>query len=342
MPRFIHVANTHIAGEKKRCWEIQKSGGYVPIGFTEQNLTRKSIEEVEESLEELGSKAKTTFRRFLSLEKGDIVIVPNGAQGIFGIGEISGECEFETRKHLAGYEENGDANYYSHYRNVSWLISFDNLPKGYLSTSELYQKGDTKLYLMGTTGKLYDEVPKCIQRLLSSEENFNKVEGKKEEVKTIDSEIVEIPEFLNDTLKEIEVLRDLQQYHSEKAHEVLVESLLVKLGYEKHKEIRYQVRKADICVFIENEKSEKCLIAVEVKSDWGMNSMTCHPAVKQCYGYATELGARYVIATNGNFYEVYDRTKGLSVDENYIGDFSLTKMTKEGLDLIEILKKQNS
>jgi len=43
--------------------------------------------------------------------------------------------------------------------------------------------------------------------------------------------------------------------------------------------------------------------------------------------------------TNGDYYAIYDRDKGRSYDDNFMGDFNLTELTKDKIDLVNTLKK---
>ena len=122
--------------------------------------------------------------------------------------------------------------------------------------------------------------------------------------------------------------------HTEKAHEALVVSFYETLGYKKFADIKYQLSKIDIAIQTKN----KTLIVNEVKRDWNL-SKNILPAVEQAYSYAQKVGSKFAVVTNGDYYAIYDRDQGRSYDNNFLGDFNLTKLTKEKIRLIDILKK---
>ena len=50
-------------------------------------------------------------------------------------------------------------------------------------------------------------------------------------------------------------------------------------------------------------------------------SATNEKVVSQAYEYAIFEGAQFVVVTNGDYYGVFDRERGLSVTENFVGDY---------------------
>ena len=70
------------------------------------------------------------------------------------------------------------------------------------------------------------------------------------------------------------------------------------------------------------------MIVNEVKKNWGLNRHEIEVR-KQVYNYALNMGIRLAIMTNGDYYAIYDRGKGLSLDDHFIGDFVLSKMTED-------------
>jgi predicted type IV restriction endonuclease len=60
--------------------------------------------------------------------------------------------------------------------------------------------------------------------------------------------------------------------------------------------------------------------------------------VGQAYNYALEKGIRYVAITNGDYYLIRDRLKGLSYEANVLGEFTLSALQDEDLALIDGLK----
>lgn len=145
----------------------------------------------------------------------------------------------------------------------------------------------------------------------------------------------ERPQWLMSLIDNIEMLkRDLE--HKERAHESLVESFYELLGFAKYQDIKHRQGRIDISI----EHKGKVLIVNEVKKDWHL-SYKDNKVLMQAYNYALISGARYVILTNGDYYAIYDRIKGSSYDTQFVGDFRLSKLTKDHAILIDRLKKES-
>ena len=124
--------------------------------------------------------------------------------------------------------------------------------------------------------------------------------------------------------------------HKERAHEFLVETFYELLGFAKYVEIKYRQGRIDISI----EYKNKLLIVNEVKKDWSL-SWRDKKALLQAYNYALETGTPFVVLTNGDYYAIFDRRKGHSYESQFVGDFKLTKLKIEDLEIIENLKKEN-
>jgi len=124
--------------------------------------------------------------------------------------------------------------------------------------------------------------------------------------------------------------------HKERAHESLVETFFINLGYSKHKEVQYRKGRIDISI-VNNEKS---MIVIEVKKEWNLKAKNKSKELQQAYNYALETGTRYIILTNGDYYLFVDRLKGLSYKDNIVGEFELTSLKKEDYEIIQKLKKE--
>jgi hypothetical protein len=123
--------------------------------------------------------------------------------------------------------------------------------------------------------------------------------------------------------------------HTEKAHEALVVSFYEALGYKKFSDIKYQLSKIDIAI----QDKKRTRIVNEVKRSWNLSN-SIEFAREQAYNYALKVGARFVVVTNGDYYAIYDRDKGRSFDDHFIGDFNLTELTDEKITLISTLMKK--
>jgi len=125
--------------------------------------------------------------------------------------------------------------------------------------------------------------------------------------------------------------------HQERAHESLIEDFFVALGYEKHGDIKYRQGRIDLSLW----EGEKLHVIVEVKKDWNLSLYNNPGAVQQAYSYALDKGARWVILTNGDYYAIFDRLKGLSISSNLIGEFRLTSLEEEDETIIQRLSRNN-
>jgi predicted type IV restriction endonuclease len=100
-------------------------------------------------------------------------------------------------------------------------------------------------------------------------------------------------------------------------------------------------KKADISL----SEGSTVHVIVEVKNDWKMSSYDSFGALKQAYSYALEQGARDVVLTNGDWYALYDRTKGankgLKLEENFVGQFHITALEEKDKALIQWLTREN-
>jgi hypothetical protein len=143
------------------------------------------------------------------------------------------------------------------------------------------------------------------------------------------------PEFpwLGDLRRRIEILKQ-DQNHQERAHESLVEIFFEAMAYEKFVDIKHRQGRIDISI----EIGRQIRVVNEVKRDWGLTSDNSK-VVEQAYIYAMRSGSRTVVITNGDYYAVYDRDNGRSIRENFMGEFRLTDLTHDDVDLLVWLNK---
>jgi hypothetical protein len=145
----------------------------------------------------------------------------------------------------------------------------------------------------------------------------------------------ETPDWLKNNIDDVFSLKRDPQ-HLERDHEILVVELFSLLGYSRFRDIKHQRGNIDIRI----DKEDKPLIVIEVKADWSLNR-TNKEARKQAFGYALNTGARYVIITNGDYYCLYDRQKGLSYEDCFVCDFHIANLSKNDEQALEMLKKCN-
>ena len=319
MPRFTTISPTHVAGQKPKAWERFRDGGYVAIGWlNDVDLSGKSLDDIADLIRarEYDNEAAAiqSFERFLSLGRGDYVGVNNTNHGLFGVGIIESGYKFQLRKHDCGPDD--AEHFYPHYRDVKWVNTT------YMPRASLVSTDERPWQPYGTVGKVYPELPPYIARLLG----ISLPTGPKEIV------IVRPPQF-KAVIEMIALLRK-ERNHMERAHESLVEDFFVALGYRKHQDIKYRQGRVDIRL----ELNGRTILIAEVKADWDISSSNDRGAIKQAYGYALEHGVRYVIVTNGDTYVLFDRLKGLSWEDNMLGEFQLSALQQDDLAIIERLQ----
>ena len=167
--------------------------------------------------------------------------VNNVNNGLFGVGTIESGYKFQLRKHDPG----GADYFFPHYRDVKW-VKTEYMPRG-----SLVREGEPNWQPRGTVGKVFDELPPYIARLVG----IAPPTGAKEIL------TVRPPEFKL-VIEAVEVLRK-EREHKERAHESLVEDFFVALGYVKHKVIKYRQGRVDIRI----KPAVHTLLIAEVKND---------------------------------------------------------------------------
>ena len=321
MPQFVTISPTHVAGKKEYAWNNFRDGRYIAIGWMHDDLTGKSIEEVEKTIRKHKfpdeNNAIETFKKFLSLKIGDYVAVNNTNAGLFGIGIIESEYQFKLKRHSTGAEDNED--YYSHLRGVKWIFT------SYVRRQDILEEDETGWQPYGTMGVIHEGVPIYIRRLL----------GEKPPVAPVSVKF-NPPEYLHSLIDRIINFRKDAEHH-ERGHESLVEELLVILGYRRDVDIKYRLGRIDISLW----EGKAQLAVIEVKRDWNLSLINAADAIKQAYWYAHETGCRLVIVTNGDDYLLFDRIKGLSINSNMIGQFRLSSLAEDDVQIIYRLKPDN-
>ena len=319
MPQFVTISPTHVPGKKEFAWNNFRDGGYIAIGWMDEDLTGKTIEQVISIIRkhkfDNENSAIDAFTKLLSLKIGDYVAVNNTNDGLFSVGVIDSGYQYKSKLHDCGDPE----EFYPHFLRVKWTMT------NYVKRSDIIEKSETGWQPYGTMGYIHPEIPLYIRRLL----------GEKPQPAT-PYPTLEVPEFLHPIIQTIKVLRK-DPNHQERAHESLVEDFFVSLGYNKHSEIKYRQGRIDLSLW----NGAMPLVVVEVKKEWDINPYKSVAAIKQAYSYALDLGCRLVIVTNGDDYLLFDRIKGLSVDTNMIGQFRISAITEDDILLINRLKPSN-
>ena len=326
MPKFLIISPTHVSGKKRYAWKQFKENNYIALGWMDVDLTNKSMDEVKDVIyksnevpENKKSDAIKHFKKFLSLKKGDYVGVKNTIDGLFGIGKIISNYKYRHKIHRPGPDEE---DCYSHTFSVDWIVTT------YLKRTNIIREDEKSWVPFGTFGTLHKSLPPYVLRILGKndekDDEKDKAENKKE---------IKLPQKLVPILSSLKELKN-DSNHKERSHESIVEDFLVKLGYKKHKHIKFRQGRIDISIKEDNQ----CYLIIEVKRKWNLNLNTAEKAVQQAYGYALKTGTQLVVITNGDDYLLFDRLKGLSIKDNYLGKFKISSLTKDGLDLLNQLK----
>lgn len=147
---------------------------------------------------------------------------------------------------------------------------------------------------------------------------------------------VEVPSQLNEILDDIKKLK-VDATHQERAHESLIERFFEYLGYQRVNDIKFRVGRVDVSITVQG----KPRIVIEVKKYWNLNVKKGVDAIHQAYNYALVNGAKFVIVSNGDYYAIFDRDVGRTYNDNLKGEFVLSNLSEDDLQLINFLKKSN-
>ncbi len=116
--------------------------------------------------------------------------------------------------------------------------------------------------------------------------------------------------------------------------ESLVEDFFAAIGYRKHEEIKFRQGRIDLTLV----RDGKPLLVAEVKRNWALSGYNDDGAIQQAYHYAHEVGARYILITNGDYYLLCDRLHGLTYEHQKIGEFRLSSLQEDQLRIIDVLR----
>ncbi|MCP3993469.1 MAG: hypothetical protein GY722_00175 [bacterium] len=332
MPQFLNISPTHIEGKKRESWANCLADNCIAIGWMHVDLTGEALHEVDRLIRSYHfpneASALVSFRRFLSLRVGDYVAVNNAVHGLFGIGIVNSGYRFEPNKYTTGITR-GDPRFDTiEHRFYPHLIGVDWKSEEYMLRRDLLAPGEKGWPPFGTTGPLLSDVPDYILRALG--ERRGAVTAT---VATAPPAVkFEAPGWLGPVVRAIEALK-ADSGHQERAHESLVEEFLVALGYRKHEDIKYRQGRIDVALY----DGDQPTVAFEVKRDWQLSSRN-REVREQVYRYALEQGIRFAAITNGDYYLIYDRMKGLSYDSQLVGEFKLSALQEADLRVIDNLR----
>jgi hypothetical protein len=107
----------------------------------------------------------------------------------------------------------------------------------------------------------------------------------------------------------------------ERNMEDAVKEFFVLLGHDRST-IRFQVGRIDLLI---GDQQEQPSLVCEVKRSL-VSSPTRDDALRKGFDYAARCGARYVVITDADRYEIFDRKAGLDHQSMSVGTFQLTAL----------------
>lgn len=122
----------------------------------------------------------------------------------------------------------------------------------------------------------------------------------------------------------------------ERNMEDAVKDFLVRLGHPTSA-VRFQIGRMDVAV---EGAGGKTLFVFEVKRSLANPSMR-DDALRKGFDYANRTGARYVVLSDADRYELYDRTRGLDHASMHCGSFRLTEFRAADIPVLDILRSRN-
>ncbi len=122
----------------------------------------------------------------------------------------------------------------------------------------------------------------------------------------------------------------------ERNMEDAVKDLLVRLGHPTSA-IRFQIGRMDVAV---EGDGGRTLFVFEVKRSLANSSMR-DDALRKGFDYANRTGARYVVISDADRYELYDRTKGLDHASMLCGSFRLTEFRTDDVAAFDVLRSRS-
>ncbi|MDP2905604.1 MAG: type I restriction endonuclease [Candidatus Omnitrophota bacterium] len=314
-----------------KAWEFDLKNGTIAVGWKDmKDIFMRPITEVEynkiyddfysKKLKRISVYDRKTFWRFWhDISIGDLVIARRGMKRMLAFGEVIGGPFYDENK---GKERVGYLTDYSYanFLSLKWQINEIAFEKQVflMSTIQEIPEDRYNLFIRGES-----------KSVRTQDKVINKLDDHPLEV------ISERPQWLESLINDIESLKNDPQ-HKERAHESLVEAFYELLGFKKFNDIKHRQGRIDISIEIQG----KTIIVNEVKKDWNQ-SYRDKTTIIQAYNYSLESGARFVVITNGDYYAIFDKDKGRSYDANFLGDFQLSKLEKNDLGLIDLLRKDS-
>ena len=303
-------------------WQFDLANNIITIGWPElgdiSNMSHQALSEsVAETYPERPAPtrlAKMLWRFYNEIGVGDLVIARRGRMVLAAVGEVTRPAVYSPGKnpHINAPNVLG----------VSWRDTprdkdFGRIVFPISTVTSISEERFQNLVAVGeppTGGQAKEEKQEAAQK----KEEFLK------------------PFWLLRLLGDIEMLKK-DASHQERAHEALVEAFYEAIGYKRYEDIKHRQGRIDIAI---HERGDAKIVN-EVKRDWGL-SVESEKTVDQAYRYANRTGARFVVITNGDYYGVFDRESGLSIKDNYVGEFRLSQLNSSDIGVIDLLTNKST
>lgn len=305
----------------------------VAVGWYMDDISNMRSEEIEKQAEIRGydnpKEGRHVLLRFRDkIEIGDPVIAYRSPNTIVAVGKIVSDYFYDNKCDLGSAE----GLCYPHMRKVNWREKprmFDRifLPEDFRNIVSIPGTFKTLQYDFSKIERALDNVPEITENNIIRAKNNQSVNIEPS------PKSFEKPNWLVNLINDVETLQKDKE-HKERAHESLVEEFYELLGYTRFVDIKHRQGRIDISI----EHEGKIIIVNEVKKDWNLSHKD-KTVILQAYNYSLESGARFVIVTNGDYYAIFDKDQGRSYESHFVGNFQLSKLEKDGLNLIDFLRK---
>ena len=132
----------------------------------------------------------------------------------------------------------------------------------------------------------------------------------------------------------VSLVREFRERGEEEKRELVAQFFHSVLGYKRAR-VRSEHKHNDVRV---NDRRDEPWLVVEVKGKLEAERESCAPR-RQGFDYAHRHGMRFVVISDADFYEIYDRCSGdlLRYDEMRQGSFKLTALRIRDSDLLSML-----
>src|SRR5439155_25384143 len=129
----------------------------------------------------------------------------------------------------------------------------------------------------------------------------------------------------------ISLVQDFRDRGEEEKRQLVAQFFYEVLGYKRSR-VRSEHKHNDVRV---HDRRDQPWLVVEVKPLLETNRDK-RAALRQGFDYAHRLGMRFVVISDGDFYEIYDRCTGsrLRYDEMRHGSFQITSLRTRDSDLL--------